>query len=91
MRTAISILCEEISLIKICAKIVLKLCAREFVKLHFLFAAEKELIRQMLMLPIRADTMKVRAKKTELEAKLAEIEEAIKIFSGRKVFVKLDS
>lgn len=45
----------------------------------------------MASLPIRSDTLRLRTKKEALEAKLAEVEEAIKIFSRPKVFVKLDT
>ena len=54
------------------------------------FVAQKDLQNQMCSLPIRSDTMRVRQQKAELDKKLAEVEEAIKIFSREKVFVKLD-
>ena len=44
----------------------------------------------MASLPIRTDTLRLRTVKQELENQLAEIEEAIKIFSRPKVFVKID-
>ncbi|XP_013399062.1 enkurin domain-containing protein 1-like [Lingula anatina] len=52
---------------------------------------QAELLRQLNSLPIRSDTLRVRTKKEELETKMAEVEEAIKIFSRPKVFVKIDS
>jgi len=42
-------------------------------------------------MPIRNDTLRIRTKREELEQKLNRIEEAIKIFSRKKVFVKLDA
>ena len=42
------------------------------------------------MLPIRTDTLRVQNQKKELEDKIAEVEEAIKIFSRPKVYVKID-
>lgn len=53
-------------------------------------AEEKEYIRELGILPIGVDTVRVRNKRLELEGKLAELEEAIKIFSRPKVFVKID-
>lgn len=43
------------------------------------------------MLPVRADTLSVQKRREDLERKLSQIEEAIKIFSRPKVFIKLDS
>ena len=54
-------------------------------------AAQAELARQISCLPIRTDTLTMRNKKQELDRKLAEVEEAIKIFSRPKVFIKMDS
>jgi len=42
-------------------------------------------------MPLRNDTVRIRAKRDDVEQKLAKVEEAIKIFSRKKVFVKLDS
>lgn len=50
----------------------------------------KELQSKLSSLPIRSDTLRVRNAKEQLETKLAEVEEAIKIFSRPKVFVKID-
>jgi len=41
-------------------------------------------------MPIRNDTLRVRTKREELEQQLNKVDEAIKIFSRKKVFVKLD-
>lgn len=43
------------------------------------------------MLPVRTDTLSMQKKRVDLERKLSQIEEAIKIFSRPKVFIKLDS
>jgi len=51
---------------------------------------QTELIAQLNALPVRVDTLRVKTRKAELERKLAEIEDAIKIFSRPKVFVKVD-
>ncbi|XP_076467854.1 enkurin domain-containing protein 1-like [Babylonia areolata] len=52
---------------------------------------EKELVRELAALPIGTDTVRVRNKRKETESKLAELEEALRIFSRPKVFVKVDS
>lgn len=49
-----------------------------------------ELLTELNALPVRADTLRVKTRKAELERKLKEIEGAIKIFSRPKVFVKID-
>ena len=41
-------------------------------------------------MPIRNDTHRIRTVKLDYEKKLAEIDEAIKLFSKPKVFVKID-
>ena len=58
--------------------------------LSFSFTEQTELIAQLNALPVRVDTLRVKTRKAELERKLAEIEDAIKIFSRPKVFVKVD-
>ncbi len=60
-------------------------------RLFFPFSAQAELMRQISCLPIRTDTLTMRKKKEDLDRKLAEVEEAIKIFSRPKVFIKMDS
>ena len=42
-------------------------------------------------LPVSCDTLRIKTRKTELEKKLRDIENAIKIFSRPKVFVKADA
>ncbi|XP_063293815.1 enkurin domain-containing protein 1 isoform X1 [Pelobates fuscus] len=52
---------------------------------------QDQLIKELLRLPIRADTLSIQNRRTELEKKLSEMEEAIKIFSRPKVFIKIDT
>ncbi|KAM8947099.1 enkurin domain-containing protein 1 isoform 1-T1 [Pelodytes ibericus] len=52
---------------------------------------QAQLIKELLRLPIRADTLSIQNRRTGLEKKLSEMEEAIKIFSRPKVFIKIDS
>ncbi|KAL8563940.1 hypothetical protein ACOMHN_059370 [Nucella lapillus] len=59
--------------------------------LAILQTKEKELVRGLAALPIGMDTVRVRNKRKELENNLAELEEALRIFSRNKVFVKVDS
>ncbi|XP_078421859.1 enkurin domain-containing protein 1 isoform X2 [Cetorhinus maximus] len=56
--------------------------------LNSLQQTQKQLTKQLLMFPVRVDTIGMRNRRTDLERKLAEIEEAIKIFSRPKVFIK---
>merc|ERR1711933_589829 len=50
--------------------------------------AEKE--KELLSLPVRqCDTLKYKQRKMDLEVKLNELDEAIKIFSKKKVFVRV--
>lgn len=51
----------------------------------------KALLDELSSMPIRNDTLRIRTKREELEQKLNKVEEAIKIFSRQKVFVKLDA
>ncbi|NXJ84885.1 ENKD1 protein, partial [Trogon melanurus] len=53
--------------------------------------SQEQLVKDLVMLPMRSDTLSVQKKRAELERKLSQIEEAIKIFSRPKVFIKLDS
>lgn len=57
----------------------------------FFFTGQDQLIKDLVMLPVRADTLSMQKRRVELERKLSQIEEAIKIFSRPKVFIKLDS
>uniref|UniRef100_A0A8C5MXN9 Enkurin domain-containing protein n=2 Tax=Leptobrachium leishanense TaxID=445787 RepID=A0A8C5MXN9_9ANUR len=53
--------------------------------------SQDQLLKELLSLPVRADTLSIQNRRTELEKKLSEIEEALKIFSRSKVFIKTDS
>ncbi|NXU56653.1 ENKD1 protein, partial [Turnix velox] len=53
--------------------------------------SQEQLMRELVMLPVRSDTLSMQKRRVELERKLSQIEEAIKIFSRPKVFIKLDS
>ncbi|XP_062614241.1 enkurin domain-containing protein 1-like [Saccostrea cucullata] len=59
--------------------------------LKLLLIKEKELVNELSALPLRMDTFRIRSQKQELEGKIAEIDEAKKIFNRPKVFVKVDS
>jgi hypothetical protein len=58
--------------------------------LNILTQHQATLTHQLQSFPLRTDTLKHKMKRAELEAKLAEIEDALKIFSRPKVFVKTD-
>lgn len=49
------------------------------------------MIGQIQRLPIGADTMRVKQQRQSLEKQLDEVEEAIKIFSRPKVFVRIET
>ncbi|CAJ1069282.1 enkurin domain-containing protein 1 [Xyrichtys novacula] len=51
----------------------------------------RSLVTELLSLPLRADSLSVCSRRTHLDCKLSEIEEAIKIFSRDKVYIKIDS
>ncbi|XP_040471647.1 enkurin domain-containing protein 1 [Falco naumanni] len=53
--------------------------------------SQEQLIKDLVMLPMCTDTLRMQKRRVELERKLSQIEEAIKIFSRPKVFIKLDS
>ncbi|NWV45745.1 ENKD1 protein, partial [Daphoenositta chrysoptera] len=53
--------------------------------------SQEQLIKDLVLLPMRGDSLKMQKRRVELERKLSQIEEAIKIFSRPKVFIKLDS
>lgn len=54
-------------------------------------SAHQSLVAELLSLPLKADNLSVRSRSAHLECRLSEIEEAIKIFSRDKVYVKIDS
>ncbi|XP_042344708.1 enkurin domain-containing protein 1 [Plectropomus leopardus] len=51
----------------------------------------RSLVSELLSLPLKADNLSVRSRRAHLDCRLSEIEEAIKIFSRDKVYVKIDS
>ncbi|XP_061863766.1 enkurin domain-containing protein 1 [Colius striatus] len=53
--------------------------------------SQEQLVKDLVMLPMRTDTLSMQKRRVELERKLSQIDEAIKIFSRPKVFIKLDS
>lgn len=59
--------------------------------LNSLIHTRKELINLIEKMPISLRTLAVQNKKQEMEKKLEEIEEGIKTFSRKQVFVKIDS
>ncbi|XP_059170071.1 enkurin domain-containing protein 1-like [Physella acuta] len=59
--------------------------------LDLLQQKQKNVIGQIQRLPIGADTVRVKQERQSLEKQLTEIEEAIKIFSRPKVFVRVES
>lgn len=50
-----------------------------------------DLTGQLSRLPIGSDTVRVRQQRVSLDSQMSEVEEAIKIFSRPKVFVRVDS
>ncbi|XP_059379375.1 enkurin domain-containing protein 1 [Carassius carassius] len=59
--------------------------------LRSLKETHRSLVSELLSLPIKADTLSVRSRRAQLDQRLSEVEEAIKIFSRDKVYVKVDS
>ncbi|XP_070761141.1 enkurin domain-containing protein 1 [Enoplosus armatus] len=51
----------------------------------------RSLVTELLSLPLKADSLSVRSRRAHLDCRLSEIEEAIKIFSREKVYIKIDS
>ncbi|XP_031712571.1 enkurin domain-containing protein 1 [Anarrhichthys ocellatus] len=51
----------------------------------------RSLVAELLSLPLKADSLSVRARRAHLDSRLSEIEEAVKIFSRDRVYVKIDS
>ncbi|XP_028313126.1 enkurin domain-containing protein 1 [Gouania willdenowi] len=51
----------------------------------------RSLVAEMLSLPLKADSLSIRSRRAQLDCRLSEIEEAIKIFSRDKVYIKIDS
>ncbi|XP_022104758.1 enkurin domain-containing protein 1-like isoform X2 [Acanthaster planci] len=59
--------------------------------LEVLRQKEKELQQELHKLPLKAETLRAKTREAEVNSQLAEVEEAIKIFSRSKVFIKIDS
>ncbi|XP_061623558.1 enkurin domain-containing protein 1 [Phyllopteryx taeniolatus] len=53
--------------------------------------SHRSLVTELLLLPLKADNLSVRSRRAHLDRRLSEIEEAIKIFSRDKVYVKINS
>ncbi|NXP45228.1 ENKD1 protein, partial [Heliornis fulica] len=53
--------------------------------------SQEQLIKELVMLPVRMDTLRMQKRRVELGKNLSLLEEAIRIFSRPKVFIKLDS
>ncbi|XP_043964401.1 enkurin domain-containing protein 1 isoform X2 [Gambusia affinis] len=49
------------------------------------------LVSELLSLPLKSDGLRVRTRRAQLDCRLSEIEEAIRIFSRDRVYVKVDS
>ncbi|MBN3297912.1 ENKD1 protein, partial [Amia calva] len=59
--------------------------------LNSLKETQRSLVRELLSLPVRADTLSMQSRRAELDRKLSEVEEAIKVFSRPKVYIRVDS
>ncbi|KAM6223529.1 enkurin domain-containing protein 1 [Rhynchocyon petersi] len=59
--------------------------------LRSLLQSQNQLLRELVLLPAGADSLKAQGHRAELDRKLVQVEEAIKIFSRPKVFVKMDA
>ncbi|XP_043845106.1 enkurin domain-containing protein 1 [Dromiciops gliroides] len=59
--------------------------------LNSLLQSQQELLRELVLLPSGADSLRAQSHKADLEKKLSQVEEALRIFSRSKVFVKMDS
>ncbi|XP_071339632.1 enkurin domain-containing protein 1 [Trachinotus anak] len=51
----------------------------------------RSLVTELLSLPLKADNLSFRSRQAQLDCRLSEIEEAIKIFSREKVYIKINS
>ncbi|KAM9858764.1 enkurin domain-containing protein 1 [Aulostomus maculatus] len=59
--------------------------------LQSLKETHRSLVTELLSLPLKADNLSVRSRRAHLDSRLSEIEEAIKIFSRDKVYIKINS
>ena len=61
-----------------------------YIHIH-IYTAQQQLVEQHRLLPIRsADSIGVRNRKSELERRIMEVDEAIQVFGRPRVFVRLD-
>ncbi|KAK4468737.1 hypothetical protein MN116_007913 [Schistosoma mekongi] len=58
--------------------------------LELLNNAHSQLLEEFSHLPVRMDTLRIRSRRTEIENRLNELEQAIEIFNKPKVFIKPD-
>jgi len=58
--------------------------------LNNLMNTRKELLNLLEKMPISMRTMAIQTKKADMEKKLGEIEDGIKTFSRKQVFVKIE-
>ncbi|XP_036363897.1 enkurin domain-containing protein 1 isoform X2 [Octopus sinensis] len=58
--------------------------------LELLQKNQRDLLQKIQKLPLSNDSVRAQKRRQELESKLAEIDEAVKIFSRSKVFVKIE-
>jgi hypothetical protein len=56
-----------------------------------LIESRKEIMNLLEKMPITMKTMSMQNRKTELENKMSELEVAIKTFSRKQVFIKIDA
>ncbi|XP_036690282.1 enkurin domain-containing protein 1 isoform X1 [Balaenoptera musculus] len=56
-----------------------------------LLQSQSQLLRELVLLPAGADSLRAQSHRAELDRKLVQVEEAIEIFSRPKVFVKMDA
>ncbi|KAM9192362.1 enkurin domain-containing protein 1 isoform 3-T4 [Dugong dugon] len=59
--------------------------------LSSLLQSQSQLLRELVLLPAGADSLRAQGHRAELDQKLVQVEEAIRIFSRPKVFVKMDA
>ncbi|XP_007938454.1 enkurin domain-containing protein 1 [Orycteropus afer afer] len=59
--------------------------------LSSLLQSQSQLLRELVLLPAGADSLRAQGHRAELDRKLVQVEEAIKIFSRPKVFVKMNT
>ncbi len=59
------------------------------VDILYIYTEKRDLMANLISLPILCHTVKQKNLKTDLETKLNEIDDAIKIFSRPKVYIKI--